>query len=215
MHCRAIAEWKEDSEAAARPVLVQSCPPPPDSSSYITWWSRALASPGFATPGIIIQSTLTIAAKIGEKWEKEVNFGSILFYIILSDLMKHTFLLYLIQFFIILGNKSDPNFKIKLRYCLPQKLGLFKVFPPQLIIYFLLQYLWLRNIFSPENFQLRKNLLSREFAISMNISSPEYLWLRDGRLEGVPCSVLRRRRQRCSAGEETVQKADSRRCSSW
>ena len=136
MHCRAIAEWKEDSEAA-RPVLVQSCPPPPDSSSYITWWSRALASPGFATPGIIIQATLTIAAKIGEKWEKEVNFGSILFYIILSDLMKHTFLLYLIQFFIILGNKFDPNFKIKLRYCLPQKLGLFKVFPPQLIIYFL------------------------------------------------------------------------------
>ena len=34
MHCRAIAEWKEDSEAA-RPVLVQSCPPPPDS------WERS------------------------------------------------------------------------------------------------------------------------------------------------------------------------------
>ena len=29
--------------------------------------------------------------------------------------------------------------------------------------------------FLPENFQFRKNLLSREFAISMNISSPEYL----------------------------------------
>ena len=55
--------------------------------------------------------------------------------------MKHTFLLYLIQFFIILGNKSDLNFKMKLKYCPPQKLDLFKVFPPQLIINFLPQYL--------------------------------------------------------------------------
>merc|ERR1711874_28169 len=51
-----------------------------------------------------------------------------------------------------------------------------------------------------------------EYMGSPGFATPEYLCLRNGRLEGVPCSVLPGSCQRRPAGEETVQKADSRRC---
>merc|ERR1712066_402540 len=47
---------------------------------------------------------------------------------------------------------------------------------------------------------------------SQSFATPEYLLVRNGRFEGVPCSVLHWRRQRRPAGEETVQEAHSRRC---
>merc|ERR1712066_1045423 len=47
---------------------------------------------------------------------------------------------------------------------------------------------------------------------SQSFATPEYLLVRNGRFEGVPCSVLHCRRQRRPAGEETVQEAHSRRC---